>query len=158
MNITFNLGAATFFLILLSSGESKSLQRNIRSLQKSTNNVQVNHKHKSMISFKESPSCYRYTKCIRFFFTLNQCLFSVFFQMPEPTIIKQCRRINLSFSNSQGLGRKLVRICSKIQNGPAEITTTPTPFIDHRQCLICVLDTGESLFIAFANLLDMIFI
>ena len=65
MNITFNLGAATFFLILLSSGESKSLQRNIRSLQKSTNNVQVNRKHKRMISFKESPSCDRYTKYIR---------------------------------------------------------------------------------------------
>ena len=68
--------------------------------------------------------------------------------MPEPMMIKQCRRINVSFSNTQGHGRKLVRICAKIQNGPAEIITTPTPF----------LDTGESLFIAIANLLDMIFI
>ena len=68
--------------------------------------------------------------------------------MQEPIIIKQCRRINVSFSNTQGFGRKLVRICVKIQNDPGEIITPPTPF----------LDTGESLFIAIANLLDMVFI
>ena len=41
MNITFNLGVAIFFVILFSSGESKSLQRKIRSLQTSSNNIQV---------------------------------------------------------------------------------------------------------------------
>ena len=41
MNITFNLGVAIFFVILFSSGESKSLQRKIRSLQTSSINIQV---------------------------------------------------------------------------------------------------------------------
>ena len=68
--------------------------------------------------------------------------------MPEPMIIKQCRKVIVSFFNAQGFGRKLVRICYNIQNGQngPEILTAP------------FLDTGESLFIAIANLLDMIFI
>ena len=37
--------------------------------------------------------------------------------MPEPTIIKQCRKGNVNFPNTQGSGRRLVKICVTKQNG-----------------------------------------
>ena len=62
--------------------------------------------------------------------------------MPEPTMIKKCRRVNVNFSNSQGSGRRLVKICViKRQNG-SEILTAQ------------FVDTGTDL--TTANLLDII--
>ena len=42
--------------------------------------------------------------------------------MPEPTIIKQCRKVNVNFPNTQGSGRRLVKICVTKQNGSEIIT------------------------------------
>ena len=61
--------------------------------------------------------------------------------MSDPTIIKQCRRVNVSFFNTQGSGRRRVRICVTRQNG-SEIFTAQ------------FLDTGINL--TTANMLDMI--
>ena len=43
--------------------------------------------------------------------------------MPEPTMIKKCRRVNVSFSNSQGSGRRLVKICVVTRQNGSEILT-----------------------------------
>ena len=61
--------------------------------------------------------------------------------MSDPTIIKQCRRVNVSFFNTQGSGRRRVRICVTRQNG-SEIFTAQ------------FLDTGINL--TTDNMLDMI--
>ena len=65
-----------------------------------------------------------------------------FFQMPEPTMIKKCRRVNVSFSNSQGSGRRLVKLCVITRQNGSEILTAQ------------FVDTGTDL--TTANLLDMI--
>ena len=61
--------------------------------------------------------------------------------MSDPTIVKQCRRVNVSFFNTQGSGRRRVRICVSRQNGSETITAQ-------------FLDTGINL--TTANLLDKI--
>ena len=62
--------------------------------------------------------------------------------MPEPTMIKKCRRANVSLSNSQGSGTRLVKFCIITrQNRPESLTAQ-------------FVDTGMDLLPA--NLLDMI--
>ena len=43
--------------------------------------------------------------------------------MPEPTMIKKCRIVHASFSNSQGSGRRLVKICVVTRQNGSEILT-----------------------------------
>ena len=42
--------------------------------------------------------------------------------MSDPIIIKQCRRVSISFFNTQGSGRRRVRICVSRQNGSETFT------------------------------------
>ena len=42
--------------------------------------------------------------------------------MSDPIIIKQCRRVSISFFNTQGSGRRRVRICVTRQNGSETFT------------------------------------
>ena len=63
-------------------------------------------------------------------------------QIPEPTMIKKCRKANVNFSNSQGSGTRLVKFCIITrQNRPESLTAQ-------------FVDTGMDLLPA--NLLDMI--
>lgn len=62
--------------------------------------------------------------------------------MPEPTMIKTCRIVNVSFSNSQGSGRRLVKICVITRQNGSEMLTAQ------------FVDTGTDL--TTANLLDII--
>ena len=71
----------------------------------------------------------------------HSSIYFLFFQMSDPTIVKQCRRVNVSFFNTQGSGRRRVRICVSRQNGSETITAQ-------------FLDTGINL--TTANLLDKI--
>ena len=62
--------------------------------------------------------------------------------MPEPTMIKTCRRANVSLSNSQGPGTRLVKICVITRQNGSEILTAQ------------FVDTSTNL--TTANLLDII--
>ena len=67
---------------------------------------------------------------------------SFFNQMPEPTMIKKCRRVQMSFSNNQGSGRRLVKICVITRQNGSEMLTAQ------------FVDTSTDL--TTANLLNMI--
>ena len=63
-----------------------------------------------------------------FFFIFMYLNISFFNQMPEPTMIKKCRRVQMSFSNSQGSGRRIVKICVITRQNGSEMLTAQ--FVD----------------------------
>ena len=77
-----------------------------------------------------------------FFFIFPYLNISFFIQMPEPTMIKKCRIVHASFSNSQGSGRRLVKICVITRQNGSEMLTAQ------------FVDTSTDL--TTANLLNMI--